>query len=170
MQKGKNVLFTQEAVLISLISLCLLWVYSLDRTRLGHSIPDEKRYIQSTKEMAASGDYITPRYHGKLRFQKPILFYWLVILSYKFFGIGLYGARFPSIAAGILHVIVVYLLGRELFNKKAGLFAACVLSTCEVFFMYSRFATPDATFSLFITASLYVFVKTYRSNNRGRFA
>lgn len=159
----------KEAIIISILIVCLLGLYSLGRGRLGHSIPDEKRYIQSTKEMAESGDYITPRYHGRLRFQKPILFYWLIALSYKLLGVGIFGARFPSIIAALLNVILIYLLGRDLFGKKAGIFSALILSTTEIYFMYARFATPDMTFLLFITASIYLFLKAYRGDIQGRF-
>jgi len=161
---------SKESIAIFILILALFGLYSLDRVRLGHSIPDEKRYIQSTKEMAESGDYITPRYHGKLRFQKPILFYWLIMLSYKLCGIGIYGARFPSILASLLNVILIYLIGRDLFNKRTGIFSALILSTSEVYFMYSRFSTPDMTFYLFISASIYLFIKAYRKDIKGRFS
>ncbi|MBN1871157.1 MAG: glycosyltransferase family 39 protein [Candidatus Omnitrophica bacterium] len=156
-------------LVLGVLVLSILCLYSLDRTRLGQSIPDEKRYIQSTKEMVEGGDYVTPRYHGKLRFQKPILFYWLIILSYKIFGITIYGARFPSIVASIVNVILIYSIARLFFNKKAGFFAAAVLSTCEVFFMYARFASPDMVFLMFITAAMYFFGLAYLDVIKGRF-
>jgi len=159
----------KEKFILLILVFLLLGLYSLDRTRLSHSIPDEKRYIQSTKEMIAAGDYITPLYHNKLRFQKPILFYWLILLSYKAFGVSVYGARFPSITAGVLTVILTYLIGKLFFGKKTGLFAALALSTSEVFFMYSRFASPDVVFVMFITASLYLFALAYFGRIKGRF-
>ena len=159
----------KEIAIITILVVCLLGLYSLGRGRLGHSIPDEKRYIQTTKEMVESGDYITPRYHGRLRFQKPILFYWLIVPSYKIFGIGIFGARFPSIIAALLNVILIYLVARDLFNKKAAIFSAMILSTSEIYFMYSRFAAPDMTFLLFITASIYLFLKAYRGDIKGNF-
>lgn len=159
----------KEKIIITILITGLIGLYSLDRGRLGHSIPDEKRYIQSTKEMVETGDYITPRYHGKLRFQKPILFYWLIALSYKIFGVGIYGARFPSIIASVLNVILAYLLGRDLFGKKVGIFTAIILSTSEIYFEYSRFAAPDITFILFITAAIYLFIKAYRGDIKGNF-
>jgi len=127
---------SKDAIIFTILIFSLLGLYSIGRSRLGQSIPDEKRYIQSTKEMVESGDYITPRYHGKLRFQKPILFYWLILLSYKVFGVGLYSARFPSIIAAVLNAALIYLLGKDLFNKKAGIFAMLALSTSEVYFTY----------------------------------
>ncbi len=160
---------SKEGVILLVLIPALFGLYSLDRTRLGHSVPDEKRYINSTKEMVKTGDYITPRYQGRLRFQKPILFYWLIVLSYKLWGVGVYGARFPSILAALLNVILVYLIGRDLFGKRTGVFSALVLSTSEVYFMYSRFSTPDMTFYLFIAASVYLFIKAYRGDIKGPF-
>lgn len=160
----------KKDVIIGLFIIAvLLWLYTINRADLGYSIPDEKRYIQSTREMEATGDYLTPRYHGNLRFQKPILFYWLIILSYKVFGIGIFGARFSSVIAAILNIIIIYFLARDLFNKKAALFSALALATCEVFFMYARFAVPDITFTLFITLAIYSFIKAYLGRIKGRF-
>lgn len=158
---------SKETLIAAFLIIALFGLYSLGMTRLGYSIPDEKRYIQSTKEMVKSGDYITPRYHGELRFQKPILFYWLIVLSYKIWGVGIYGARFPSIVAALLNVVLIYLIGKNLFNKKTGIFSALILSTGEVFFMYARFSTPDMVFYLFIAASVYLFIKAYCGRQRG---
>lgn len=156
--------------IIGLFAITVLFgLYSVNKANLGYSIPDEKRYIQSTKEMFASGDYITPRYHGNLRFQKPILFYWLIILSYKVFGATIFGARFPSILAAILNVVIVYLLVRTLFSKKAALFSGLTLATFEVFFMYAGFAVTDMTFILFIALAIYSFIKAYLGEIKGKF-
>ena len=64
---------------------------------------------------------------------------------------------------------MIYLLGRDLFNKKAGIFSAFALSTSEIYFMYSRFAAPDMVFLLFITASVYLFIRAYRGGIKGNF-
>ena len=159
----------KDAIIILFVIAVLLGLYSINKINLGYSIPDEKRYIQSTKEMEASGDYITPRYHGNLRFQKPILFYWLIIFSYKIFGVTIFGARFPSILAAVLNVIITYLLTRTLFNKKAALFSGLTLATCEVFFMYAGFAVTDMTFILFIALAIYSFIKAYLGDIKSKF-
>nr|MDA8086653.1 hypothetical protein [Nitrospiraceae bacterium] len=47
---------------------------------------DEAVFAQASKEMVASGNYITPTYDGQNRYDKPILIYWLMAASYKAFG------------------------------------------------------------------------------------
>src|ERR671912_2086363 len=55
---------------------------------------DEAFYAESAREMVASGDWLTPYYNYEPRFQKPILFYWLVSTSYTVAGVGEAAARF----------------------------------------------------------------------------
>lgn len=145
-----------------LVIFCLLF-FSFKAAQLGYSIPDEKRYIQSVKEMVETRDWMTPRYHGKKRFEKPILFYWFGSLSSTVRETSIYAARFPSILFGAFTVLIVYLLGCELFDRRAGLISALLLATSGMFYMYSRFATPDAMLTFFITSALYFFIKGYRN-------
>ena len=43
---------------------------------------DEAFYAESSREMVASGDWITPHYNYEPRFQKPVLYYWLTSATY----------------------------------------------------------------------------------------
>jgi hypothetical protein len=52
------------------------------------------------REMLARGDWVTPHFNGQPRFDKPILFYWLILLSYRVFGITEFAVRFWSALAG----------------------------------------------------------------------
>lgn len=146
------------AVKALLFILCaILFTY-----HLGSALPiieSEKFYFQSAREMFARHDWITPYYQGRFRFQKPILFYWLVSLSYLVFGINNFGVRFPSALLGILTVIFTFNIGRKLFDRKTGFLAAGLLATFAIFFMYSRYASPDMALTFFITCSIYLFLK-----------
>ena len=129
---------------------------------LGSALPiieSEKFYFQSVKEMFARHDWVTPYYQGHFRFQKPILFYWLVSLSYLIFGIDNFGVRFPSALFGALTVVFTFNIGRKLFDRKTGFLAAGLLATFAIFFMYARYASPDMTLTFFVTYSIYLFLK-----------
>ena len=126
-----------------------------------YSSPDEKRYIQSAYEMVESGDWITPRYHNRPRFQKPALFYWISASSVAVFGQPWLAARIPSVLFGAATVLIAYLLGTFLFDRRAGLFSASTLLVSEVFFLYSRLATPDMTTVFFISLAIYLSLRLY---------
>ena len=144
-----------------LITVVLLALFMVNLGQLGRSIPDEKRYYQSTREMVSSGDYITPRYHGNLRFQKPIFSYWAILLSYKAFGVNWFGARFPSAFTAMLTIMLMFSMAYRFFGKKTAVFTALVLATVELYYMYARFAAPDMLLLFFITLALFLFLEAY---------
>ena len=145
-----------------------LLFFSFGAHLLGYSIPDEKRYIQSVKEMVEDGDWVTPHYHARKRFEKPILFYWAGAIASKLFGTTLYAARFPSILFAALTVLAVYLLGVLLFESGAGVVSAFFVAISGMFYMFSRFATPDIMLTFFITSALYCFIRGAKGFGRSR--
>ena len=50
--------------------------YFYDLSATGLLGPDEPRYASIAREMARSGDWITPRLWGAPWFEKPALLYW----------------------------------------------------------------------------------------------
>lgn len=76
--------------------------------------PDEPRYAQVAREMFSRGDLITPTLGGRTWFEKPALLYWMIIASFKLFGVTEWSARLPSAIAGVLTVAAVFVVGRRL--------------------------------------------------------
>jgi 4-amino-4-deoxy-L-arabinose transferase-like glycosyltransferase len=135
---------------------------------------DEAVFAEATKEMVLSGDWITPTYNGTNRYDKPILFYWLMAASYKMFGVNEFGARFPSACAGALLSFSIFFFVRRYAGAETALHAAasCVLSL--YFFVYSHAAVTDMVLTLCITLSLFFFflslsVDGGESRKTGRF-
>jgi 4-amino-4-deoxy-L-arabinose transferase-like glycosyltransferase len=79
---------------------------------------DEGRYAVLALEMARSGDLVTPRLNGLLYFEKPPLQYWIGALSFRWFGITEFAARFWPGLAGFLTVLGG---GAALWGKTSGL-------------------------------------------------
>ena len=125
---------------------------------------DENFYVESSLRMVESGDYITPVYHEKKRFAKPILYYWMVVSSFKVFGVSLASARIPSAIFGTLSIGLIFLLGRKLFDSRVGLFSSFILPTIYLHFQISRWSTTDMALSFFILLALYLFVLLYKTN------
>lgn len=121
--------------------------------------PDEFFYFKSAQNIVESNNWLTPYYFKNLRFQKPILFYWLVGISFKLFGINWFAARLPSILAGLGIIWLTFLLGNIFYNRKTAFIAIFVLTTIPFVFRFFRLALPEATLTLFITLAFYCFVK-----------
>jgi len=62
---------------------------------------DEAFYAEAGREMVERGDYLTPYFGYEPRFQKPILFYWLVVAAYHLAGIDEAAARVGAALAGL---------------------------------------------------------------------
>jgi 4-amino-4-deoxy-L-arabinose transferase-like glycosyltransferase len=127
---------------------------------------DEAVFSEATKEMVNDGNWITPTYNGVNRYDKPILFYWLMAASYKTFGINEFGARFPSAFTGFLLCLAVFLFGRRVGNAWTGIYASVALSLSLFYFVYSHAAVTDMALTLFITLSLFSFF-LYRGERGG---
>jgi 4-amino-4-deoxy-L-arabinose transferase-like glycosyltransferase len=136
--------------------LALLFGFALGNRALWH--PDEGRYVEIPREMAQSGDYVTPRLNGVKYFEKPVLFYWLQAGAIKAFGLSEWAMRLWPAIFGIAGCLLVYVTGRKLYDRRTGLLACAVLATAPLYFMLARVVTLDMPVSVFLTAALFMFL------------
>lgn len=118
---------------------------------------DEGVNAECSREMMETGTWIVPTYNYELRTAKPVMLYWLQRISYNIFGINEWAARLPSVLMSLGTIIVIYELGRRMFDGSTGLLAGIALATCIEFAKLGRAATPDATFVFFTTLALAIF-------------
>ena len=112
---------------------------------------DEAFYAEAAREMVASGDWITPHYNGQVRFEKPVLYYWLAALAYLVVGVGELAARVPSAAAGLVLVLTTYMSARRWYDEATGLLAGAITATSFGYVAVARTALPDLLLACFIT-------------------
>lgn len=121
--------------------------------------PDEPRYAETAREMLEQGQYIVPYCDYEPRFDKPILFYWLELISFKFFGLNEFAARLPSVFAGAGLVTLAFLLGSL---QSYGFIAAAIMLTSLKIFVMAKLAITDMTLAFFISATISFFYLAYR--------
>ncbi len=126
---------------------------------------DEAVFSAATKEMVQSGNFITPTYNGENRYDKPILFYWLMAASYEAFGTNNFAARFPSALAAVCLALALFLFVRQSHGEKRAFYASLSFVLSIYFLIYSRSAVTDMSLTLFISVSLFSFYLSmaYRS-------
>jgi 4-amino-4-deoxy-L-arabinose transferase-like glycosyltransferase len=116
---------------------------------------DEAFYAESSREMVASGDWVTPHYNYETRFQKPILYYWLTSLTFFLTGASEFGARFWAAMAGVGLVLVTAAAGRRWYDETTGLLAGAIVATNFGYFSIGRMALPDLPLTFCITLAIW---------------
>ncbi len=145
-----------------ILALCLL-VFFFRLGAVGLFDADEPAYAEAARQMLLTGDYITPRFNGENRFDKPILFYWLIVLAYTLFGVTEFAVRFfPALSATLL-TLSLTLYAWHRWGSRAGLLTGLSFSLSVETVLLARGAVTDMTFVGFLTAALLLFFEAYRS-------
>jgi 4-amino-4-deoxy-L-arabinose transferase-like glycosyltransferase len=103
---------------------------------------DEPRYAQIAREMLGRHDYITPILYGKPWLEKPALYYWRAMFSFKEFGVHDWSARLPSASFAFVLVALIYLHIRR-FRPGGQLDAALITASCAGIIAFARGASTD---------------------------
>ncbi|MCG6971349.1 MAG: glycosyltransferase family 39 protein [Gammaproteobacteria bacterium] len=131
---------------------------------------DEGAFSAATWEMLQRGDFITTYLNGELRFDKPILIYWLQAASVSLFGLNEWALRLPSAIAASLWVVAVYGFARQRLEPteganvgvNAGLAAALIAAFSIGVVVIGRAATADALLNLLITLTLLDIIRYFQ--------
>lgn len=124
---------------------------------------DEGAFSSATMEMLIRGDFITTYMGGELRFDKPILIYWLQALSVSLFGLNEFSLRLPSAICATLWCWAVYEFCRHFLNTSKATTACILLASSLIISIISRAATADALLNLWICLAL---LDAYRHFNQ----
>jgi 4-amino-4-deoxy-L-arabinose transferase-like glycosyltransferase len=127
---------------------------------------DEGAFSEATREMLASGNYLTTYLNGALRFDKPILIYWLQALSVSSFGLNEFALRFPSALAATLWVVLLYRFTRRFYGHNTALMAAFMMATALQVTIIAKAAIADALLNLFIAASMFLLYDYLKERKR----
>ena len=131
--------------------------FQVSNSGLAH--PNELLYAESARDMYERGDWLTPYFDGKPRLNKPILFYWFILIAYHVLGPSLFAARLCAVLCGAIGVVFLYLSGRALFDRTTGLFAAAIALTTWGYAVYARYAMTDMALTMWLTAAMYCLIQ-----------
>ena len=128
--------------------------------------PDEGRYAEIPREMLARGEWVTPYLEGKPYLDKPPLLYWLVMGSYRVFGIHDWSARLVPAVAVHLTLLVVYLFGRRRVGEAAAFRGALLLALAPAFVSIGRLLVLDGLLSLCVSLAVFAAWEAVETNRR----
>lgn len=148
------------------IRLDLLWLLGLGLLLIASGIglrdpwpADEPRFALIVRDMVATGDWLLPRVGGDVYADKPPLFFWIMGLCLTLIGSLRIAFLVPSLLSGLACVLLIYDLGRRLWNRETGLAAALALLFTVQFVWQVRQAQIDATLLFWVVLGLYGLVR-----------
>lgn len=109
---------------------------------------DEARFVQATKQMAESGDYMDIRFQEASRYKKPIGIYWLQSAAVALSGEGaaapIWVYRLVSALGIAIGVVATAWTATVLFGTNAGMAAGLVVAAIFATAFEGRIAKTDA--------------------------
>ena len=150
-----NPLFRPLRILLALLIL-FISLDGLGDRKLAN--PDEGRYSEIAREMALSGDFVTPRLNGLKYFEKPPLQYWATAVAFRLFGESELTARLYTALCGLGCILLIAYTGKRLYDEETGLLAALVLLSAPYFVALIEIVTLDMGLTFWMTLTISAFL------------
>jgi 4-amino-4-deoxy-L-arabinose transferase-like glycosyltransferase len=135
---------------------------------------DEPRFMQASRQMAESGDYVDIRFQDDSRYKKPVGIYWLQNAALALSGQGAAAPawvyRLVSVLGATIAVCGTFAAGRNLFGKREGLIAAVGLVGIFGLAFEARIAKTDAALLATAVLAQGALARTYLAARGGEVA
>jgi len=120
---------------------------------------DEINFAECAREMIVSHNYLNVQIDFHPFWEKPPLFIWMQVLSMKVFGINEFAARFPNAVCGIASLLLIFNIGKKLYNESFGIWWVIVYAGSILPHFYFRSGIIDPWFNFLIFVAIWFFIK-----------
>jgi len=131
-----------------LLTLLCLFLYLPGLASVPPLDRDESRFMQATRQMLETGDYIRIQFQSEMRAKKPAGAYWAQAASVLAFADPAtreaWPYRLPSVLAAWAAALLTFGLGRWLFGRPVALLGAAMLASCLMLVAEAHQAKTDA--------------------------
>jgi 4-amino-4-deoxy-L-arabinose transferase-like glycosyltransferase len=114
---------------------------------------------QAARTMLQTGDWVTPRLDGVAYLEKPPLYYWPIVISYKIFGVHDWAARIPFALSAMALAWLTAAMGVWAFGKRAGFYAGLCMATCIGLFLFTRILIPDVMLTFTVALAFWALLR-----------
>ena len=146
-----------KAIILLLVIVGFNILFGIDGVALLD--PDEPVYAETAKEMIRFNEYLSPRIYNEYWYDKPPIFYWLLVGSLKLFGgFSELAARLPACLMAIGAVLMTTFSAARQFNARAGFWSGLVMGTTVMIMYMGKASVTDSTLLFFMTGALLCFM------------
>jgi hypothetical protein len=125
------------------------------------SLSDDVDSVQAqiARNMLTTGDWVTARLDGVAYLEKPPLVYWMMLFSYKVFGVHDWAARIPIAVFCVGLCLLTAAFGMWAFGRRAGFYAGLCTATCIGLWLFTRVLIPDVILTFTITLAMWALLR-----------
>jgi 4-amino-4-deoxy-L-arabinose transferase-like glycosyltransferase len=153
-----------------LVALCLV-MYLPGLAALPPLDRDESRFTQATKQMIETGDFIEIRFQEEPRNKKPIGIHWMQAVTAGWLTAephnSIWAYRLPSVIAAIIATLLVFGLGRRLFDDEVALIASGIFASSLLVIGEAHIAKTDAVLLACVVGSQYLIAQFFMAARQG---
>lgn len=139
--------------LVALVAIALAFWWQLGSLPL--TDVDEGAFSEATREMVASGNYVSPMQDGAPRHDKPILIYWLQAASVNFLGLSELALRLPSAIAASLWALLLFRFVRRETDRDTARAAVLLMALSVAVGFIAKAAIADALLNFWLAAAFF---------------
>jgi 4-amino-4-deoxy-L-arabinose transferase-like glycosyltransferase len=126
---------------------------------------DEINFAESAREMLLTNDFLRVQINYEPFWEKPPLFFWLQSFFMHFLGVNEFSARLPNALVGVATLVLLYRIGKNLFNQKFGLLWSLAYAGTFLCHLYFKSGIIDPLFNLFIFLGIYQIHLAFAAKN-----
>jgi Flp pilus assembly protein TadD len=142
----------------------LIYIIQIKSTIFYNNFMLDEAFYNKWALSIAGGEWL-----GEGIFDALPLYPYILGLIFNLFGYNLFIARLVEITISSFSCLLLYLLAKEVFNKRAGIMAALIGILYAPFIFYSGIFVPTVFVVFLYLVSLLMFVKAIRTSSRLRF-
>ena len=125
---------------------------------------DSAQFAVMAMRMVQENDFLNLIKGTEEYLDKPHMHYWLAALSFKIFGLHAWAYRIPALLITLLGAYSCYGLGKLLYNKDTGKFAALIFMTAQTIVLSVIDVRTDAVLTGFTIFAIWQLVAYVESN------
>ncbi len=157
-----NILKRVDPLLILLLFITIpIFFYKLGQNSLVSF--DEAWYAEIAKNILVTGDFLNLYWNHEYYIDHPPANFWFTAISFKIFGINEFSSRLAQALMGFFSLGILFLIGKELFNRWVGLLSAFALTSSYWFVFRARSGNLDIGLTFFFLLSFYLAIKASKS-------
>lgn len=122
---------------------------------------DEYLHVGAAQEILRSGEPVLP--NGQV-YTRALPYTYLVVGSFRLFGVSETAARLPSALLGVFVIVVVLLIGRKWFGPAPALVAAALVAVSPVMVSTARMSRMYTLFQILFLCALFAYQRAVESD------